>query len=356
MEKRDYYEVLGVEKTASQEEIKKAYRKKAVKYHPDKQSGKTKEEIAEAEEKFKEVGEAYEVLGNPEKRKEYDQFGFAGRNGNGFDIDLEEVMRQMMRNMMFNNEGRNYDNVRKGSNIRINLYLTLEEIYNGVQKKGKYKRKVRCKHCNGTGAYSVNDKKVCPTCNGTGRMVNMYKNGFSIFRSETICSNCGGSGYIITKKCNKCNGLGYIEEESEVTVNVPVGVEDGMTMVIDGKGNDDVENGECGDLIVIFRVKEHSVFDRRSSTLYAMKEIPVLDCITGSESEIKGIDGKIYKFSIPKGTCSGDQLKIEGKGMKRLQSNERGDLFIIIKEKMPQNLTNEEISLIEKLKKMKNFK
>ena len=126
----------------------------------------------------------------------------------------EEVMRQMMRNMMFNNEGRHYDNVRKGSNIRINLYLTLEEIYNGVQKKGKYKRKVRCKHCNGTGAYSVNDKKVCPACNGTGRMVNTYKNGFSIFRSETICSNCGGSGYIITKKCNKCNGLGYIEEES----------------------------------------------------------------------------------------------------------------------------------------------
>lgn len=361
-EKRDYYEVLGVDKNATQDEIKKAYRKKAIQYHPDKQKGKSEQEVKDAEEKFKEIGEAYEVLGNKEKRAEYDQFGFSGREGQGFDINMDEIMKQMMRNMRGFSGFDDFDGFggrnarRKGTSGKINVFLTLEEAFSGVKKRGVYKRDVVCTHCGGTGAKSKDDIKVCPHCGGSGKSVKAFKNGMSVFQTVTTCQHCGGTGHVIENKCPYCHGSGFEKEEKEVVLDIPAGVDDGMTMLLEGYGNVDCENCEPGDLIVILHVKENEMFDRKGNNLYAMVEIPIVDCLLGTSQTIEGIDGKKYKFKVEPGTSSGEQLVIEGKGMSIMNSNKRGDLVVIIKHKMPAALNDAEKSLLKQLKDMPNFK
>ena len=363
MQKRDYYEVLGVDKNATKDEIKKAYRKKAIKYHPDKQNGKSESEIHEAEEKFKEIGEAYEVLSDDNKRAEYDQFGFNGRDGTGFNVDIDEIMRRMMRNMGGGFGFKGFDDFedghgrqRVGSSVRINIYISLEEAFSGVKKKGKYKRRVVCKHCNGTGADSDSDFDTCPNCGGSGHITNSFRNGMSVFQSVSTCPNCGGSGHIIKKKCHVCGGNGFVEEEQEITIDVPAGIDNGMAISYEGRGNIDCKDCIPGNLIVNFHVKEHEKFDRRGNNLYVLKEISLIDCILGCQSEVVGIDGKKYKFNISGGTSNGEQLEIKGKGMTELNSYKRGDLIVIIKHVIPTKLNDDEIKLLKKLKEMPNFK
>lgn len=357
-EKRDYYEVLGVDRNSSNDDIKKAYRKKAIALHPDKQQGKTDEEKKIVEEEFKEVAEAYEVLSNPQKRTEYDQFGFAGRNGQGFDINMQDIMEEMMRmnpfgNPFHRNQSRQY---MKGSDIRIPLVLSLEDIFNGVHKTGKYKRKIKCPDCNGLGAKNKDDITECPHCHGTGVYVETVMQGNMIFQNQTTCPYCYGKGKIVSKPCDRCHGEGLITVEETIEIDVPKGVEENMAITFNGMGNFPQGEGVPGDLIVIIKLKPHGRFDKQGATIYAMKEVSVIDCILGVNSTIQGIDGNIYKFRIRQGTMNGEQYRIAGKGLPILHTDKRGDLIVMIKQDMPKNLTSEEIELLKKLKEMPHFK
>lgn len=360
-EKRDYYEVLGVSKTASNDEIKKAYRKKAVLLHPDKQHGKTEEEKKKAEEEFKEVAEANEILSDPQKRAEYDQFGFAGRNGQGFNVNMDDIMEQMMRMHGFGNPfggGQQFyqQRIRKGSDIRIQLVLTLEDVFNGVHKTGKYKRNVTCPDCNGRGTKNPNDVKECPHCHGTGMYRETMRQGNMIFQNEMPCPYCNASGKVVSNPCHKCNGEGVITTEETIEIDIPKGVEENMAITFNGMGNMPQGEGIPGDLMAVIKIKQHENFDRQGSTLYAMHNISVIDCILGSNSTVKSIDGNIYKFKIRQGTMNGEQYRIAGKGLPIMNTDKRGDLIVIIKQKMPNSLNTEEIELLDKLKEMPHFK
>ena len=359
-EKRDYYEVLGVNKTASNDEIKKAYRKLAVQYHPDKQHGKSEEEKKKAEEQFKEVAEANEVLSDPQKRAEYDQFGFSGRSGQGFDVNMDDIMEQMMRMHGFGNpfhdRAQQYQRFRKGDDIRIPLTISLEDVFNGAHRTGKYKRKIKCPDCNGKGTHNEKDIKECPHCHGSGTYREVIRQGNMIFQSDIPCPYCGATGRIIANPCPKCHGEGLISVDETVEIDVPKGVEENMAITFNGMGNFPQGEGVPGDLIVIIRIKSNGVFDKQGATLYAMKEVSVVDCILGTNSTIKGIDGNVYKFKVRQGTMNGEQYRIAGKGLPIFNTDKRGDLIVIIKQNMPKNLTSKEIELLKKLKEMPHFK
>lgn len=357
-EKRDYYEVLGVSKTASNDEIKKAYRKLAVQLHPDKQHGKSEEEKKKAEEQFKEVAEANEVLSDPQKRAEYDQFGFAGRSGQGFNINMDDIMEQMMRMHGFNPFGGHYhqQRINKGSDIRIQLVITLEDVFSGVHKTGKYKRKVTCPDCDGKGTKNVNDIKMCPHCQGTGVYRETMRQGNMIFQNEMPCPYCNASGKVITNPCSKCHGEGLITTEETIEIDIPKGIEENMAITFQGMGNMPQGDGIPGDLIAVVRIKTHDNFDKQGATVYAMHNVSVIDCILGTNSTVKGIDGNVYKFKIRQGTMNGEHYRIAGKGLPIINSDKRGDLIVMIKQEMPKALTNEEIELLNKLKEMPHFK
>lgn len=365
--KNDYYKTLGItddEKKLNTEEfnktLKEKYRKLCIKLHPDKQQGKTDEEKKIAEEEFKEVAEAYEVLSNAQKRAEYDQFGFAGRNGQGFDINMRDIMEEMMRmnpfGNPFHNRAQQYQKFRKGDDIRIPLVISLEDIFNGVHRTGKYKRKVKCPDCNGKGTHNENDIRECPHCQGSGIYRETIRQGNMIFQSDIPCPHCGATGRIIVNPCPKCHGEGLISVDETVEMDVPKGVEENMAITFSGMGNFPQGEGVPGDLIVIIRIKPHGVFDKQGATLYAMKEVSVVDCILGTNSTIKGIDGNVYKFRVRQGTMNGEQYRIAGKGLPVLNTDKRGDLIVMIKQDMPKNLTSEEIELLKKLKEMPHFK
>ncbi len=373
--KKDYYEILGVPRDASQEEIKRAYRKLAVKYHPDKNPGDK-----EAEEKFKEITEAYAVLSDPEKRKLYDQFGHAafeqgagggysggytggGFNFEGFDLnDAFKIFEEVFGggdifDSIFGggfSKRRGYSSrgyKKRGDNIQVELPLTLEEIATGTTKKIKYKRYVTCSSCGGTGSKS-GKRTTCPTCGGTGQVRDVKRSVFGNVISITTCPTCRGTGEILSDLCPVCNGTGRVKEQEIVEVRIPAGVEEGNYIPLRGKGHQGSNGGPAGDLIVIIREKPHEIFERIGNDLYARLNIPFSKAVLGGKIKIKTLDQKEVEVNIPKGIKSDKVIKLKGKGLVDYETGKRGDLYLRISIIVPDNISSEYKKLIEELAKI----
>lgn len=362
MEKRDYYEVLGVTKNSTPEEIKKAYRKKALQYHPDRNPGDK-----EAEEKFKEAAEAYDVLSDPDKKARYDQFGHEGLRGaasGGFDAsDLGSIFSHF--GSIFGDlfgggggfsgfGGGPQKTVRRGSDIRINVKLTLEEIATGCTKKLKIPKQVVCTDCGGTGAKDKSSIVTCPTCQGRGQVVRQQRSMFGIMQQVMPCDQCHGTGEIIKDKCPHCHGEGTVRGEEVVTVNIPAGVQEGMQMRERGKGNAGPNGGIAGDLIIVIHEEEHSIFERDGNNLYINYYVSFPQAALGADVEIPLLNGKA-KIKLAPGTQSGQALRLQGKGLPELHHRIVGDLIVNLVVWVPTKLTKEEKALVEKMSKSENF-
>jgi len=366
--KRDYYEILGVDKNAGEEDIKKAYRKLALQYHPDKNPGNK-----QAEEKFKEATEAYEVLRDPEKRGRYDQFGHvgtqagAGPGGYGFDFsnfDLSDALRTFMRDFggfgfedIFESSTRRPRGRQtlRGEDLQIRLKLTLEEIASGVEKTIKLKRMQKCPACNGTGADKGSHKKTCPKCQGTGEVKQVSRSMFGQFMSITICRNCGGEGEIIDKPCSTCGGEGRVKGESTITVKIPAGVATGNYIPIRGAGNVGPKGGPAGDVIVWIEEQEHPLFKRKDYDVILDLPISITQAALGDEIPVATLDGKV-NLKIPPGTQSGKVFRIRNKGIPNLQGHGQGDQLVRVIVWTPTNLGPEEKKLLQELGKSEKFK
>jgi len=358
MAKRDYYEVLGVSKTATKEELKKAYRKMALKYHPDKNPNDK-----EAEHKFKEAAEAYEVLSHDEKRQRYDQFGHAGVSGaaggggfSGFN-DIEDIFSHFGDIFGFGFGGggrRGGRRVNKGTNLRVRVKLTLDEVAKGVNKKLKVKRYVACDACDGTGAASPSDVQTCQTCHGRGQVTRVTNTILGQMQSTSTCPSCGGTGKTITKKCTKCYGEGIVKKEDIIEVNIPAGVAEGMQLSVSGRGNAPRGGGVNGDLLVVIEEIEHPELIRHDNDLLYNLNISVPDAILGTPVEIPTLNGKV-KVKIEPGTQSGKILRLRGKGLPDVQGYGHGDLLVKVNVYIPKNVSREERKMLEKLKTSENF-
>ena len=362
MAKRDYYEVLGVSKNASEQEIKKAYRQKAIQYHPDKNPNNK-----EAEEKFKEAAEAYEVLSLPEKRQRYDQFGHAGVGGangaQGFGgMNMEDIFSRF--GSIFEDFGfggfssgsrrSRSQNVQKGSNLRIKVKLTLEEIAKGVEKNIKVQKYVTCTVCNSTGAKSSDAVKTCPSCHGSGYTVRVQQSIFGTMQVQTECSQCNGTGKIITDKCPQCSGNGIVKGEEIINIKIPTGVSSGMQLSLNGKGNAAPNNGINGDLFVLIEEIPHDLFERDGINLYLEHYISFPQAVLGTNVDIPTIDGKA-RIKIAPGTQSGTLLRLHDKGLPEIQSYHKGDLIVNINVYVPKNVNKEEKQIIESFMNAENF-
>ena len=366
MAKRDYYEVLGVSKDASADEIKKAYRKMAIKYHPDKNPGDK-----EAEEKFKEAAEAYSVLKDPEKKAQYDQFGHAGMNGGaggfgGASMDMDDIF-SMFGDIFggrgfgggfggfggFGGGGRQQTRYR-GSDLRVKVKLNLNEISEGVSKKFKLKKSITCPHCGGSGAEG-NQMETCPECGGSGRTVRRMRTPFGIMNSETTCQRCNGEGKIIKNKCPHCNGEGIITGEEVVEASIPAGVQAGMALTMRGKGNAGRRNGIPGDLQIIIEEEEHPTLVRQNNDLIFSLLLDIPTAALGGTVEVPTIDGKV-KVTIEPGTQPGKTMRLRGKGLPIINRNERGDIIINISVYIPETLSRDEKKCMEKFKESDNFR
>lgn len=365
MAKKDYYNILGVGKNADADAIKSAYRKLAVKYHPDKQQGKTEEEKKAAEEKFKEVAEAYQVLSDADKRQRYDRFGtIDGDFGGGMSAD--DLFRQMMHG--FGGFGfSSFDDVfggggkrrMRGQDLVVNVNLTIEEAYNLSRKTIRFDNDVKCSDCNGSGSRD-GKTEVCQHCHGSGVIVKKTENGFVHLERQTMCPHCNGTGVSIKNYCRKCNGLGVVRKEVEETFDLPIGVTDNVSFKIRGKGKACHRNlGENGDLVISVRVLPSNGFSVNQENPYDLDyvmNVGVLDCITGCEKFFKHVDGKDYRITIKPGTTNGYTIRLRNLGLMNLSNGARGFLNVRIREVMPEKLSKDEKSLIDKLKNSKNFK
>ena len=369
-EKRDYYEVLGVDKSASAEEIKKAYRKKAIQYHPDKNPGDKA-----AEEKFKEAAEAYEVLSDPQKRQRYDQFGMAGMQGaggfSGGGMSMEDIFTHFgdifqgagfdigdIGEMFMGGGGRSRGpRVRRGSDMRVKVHLTLEEIAKGCEKKIKVRKLVQCKDCNGSGSKD-GSTETCPTCKGSGRVVRQQRGIFGMMQVQSECEACGGEGRIIRNKCPKCNGEGVIRNEEIIPISIPAGVAGGMQLTVPGKGNAAPHGGVPGDLLVLIEEEEHKDFIRQESDLIYNLLLDMPTAVLGGQVQIPTLTGDV-KITITPGTQPGKVLRMRGKGLPRIDQYGRrygeGDLLINVGVYIPEKLTKEERKLIEQLQSSPNI-
>lgn len=361
-EKRDYYEVLGVAKNATKDEIKKAYRKLAIKYHPDKNPGDK-----EAEEKFKEAAEAYDVLSDDTKRQRYDQFGHAGvggATGGGFS-DVNDIFTHFgdIFGDLFGGGasfggfggGSRGRAVRKGSNLRVRVKLNLSEIVSGTEKKIKIKKKVTCTACNGSGAATSNDVQSCPDCKGSGYVIRMVNGIFGRMQQQSPCPRCGGEGKIITHKCPHCSGEGVVDAEETVTVQIPAGVADGMQLNVPGKGNAPRHGGVNGDLYVLISEEEHPQLERDGNDLIYTLDISFPDAVLGANVEIPTVEGNV-KIHIDEGTQSGKILRLRGKGVPDVNGYGRGDLLVNVQVYVPKNVTKDEKKILEKLQESESFK
>ena len=354
MEKRDYYEVLGVSKDASADEIKKAYRKMAMKYHPDRNPGDK-----EAEEKFKEAAEAYDVLSNPEKKARYDQYGHAGMGNDASDfsgMNFNDIFSHFadVFGGGFGGQGGTQRRVRKGGDIRIKVKLTLEEVAAPVEKKVKISKQVECPHCHGTGAKESNGVTTCPTCHGSGQVVRQQRSMFGIIQQASVCTQCGGTGEIIKDPCPHCHGNGTVSGEEIITINIPAGVDNGMQMTVPQKGHAAQRGGINGDLLVVFEVAEHNIFERDGNNLYLNYYISIPQAALGASVEIPTLTGKV-KIKIAPGTQSGQILRLQGKGLPQVNSRIVGDLIVNVNVWTPKSLTKEEKSMLEQLSTHDNF-
>lgn len=371
-EKRDYYEVLGVEKNASTEDIKKAYRKKAIQYHPDKNPGDK-----EAEEKFKEAAEAYEVLSDPQKRQRYDQFGHAGMGGaGGFSggfSSMEDIFSQFgdlfeswgMGGSMggfssfFGGGGGRRQRVRRGSDLRVKVRLTLEEINSGVEKKIKVRKLVSCQDCHGTGSADGREGDTCQTCHGTGRVVRAQRGIFGMMQVQEECPTCHGEGKVIRNKCPHCQGEGVVRDEEIVTIKIPAGVSGGMQIPIEGKGNAAPRGGVPGDLLVLIEEEEHPSLVRDGNDLVYNLLLDMPTAVLGGQVKIPTLSGDV-KITITPGTQPGKVLRMRGKGLPIIDQYARqygtGDLLINVGVYIPERLNKEEKTLIEKLQDSENVR
>ena len=365
-DKRDYYEVLGVQKGASEDEIKKAYKKMAIKYHPDRNPGDK-----EAEEKFKEAAEAYDVLRDPDKRARYDQFGHAGMGGasgfggQGFDMnDIFSMFGDIFGGHMggfggfggFGGGGSRGAQKHQGSDLRLKVKLTLEEVAKGATKKFKVKKDVTCTHCHGSGSQD-GKTETCATCHGTGYITRQVNTMFGRMQQQSVCSTCGGQGTVIKNKCSHCSGTGVTSGEEVVEVQIPAGVQDGMILTVQGKGNAGRNNGYAGDIQVYVEVESHSELSRRDNDLVYNLLLDLPTAVLGGPVEIPTIDGRV-KIKIEPGTQPGKTVRLRGKGLPALQGYGYGygDLIVNISIYIPETLTKEEHSAFEKMRDSDSFK
>lgn len=363
MSKRDYYEILEVEKTVDAETLKKAYRKKAIEYHPDKNPGN-----AEAEEKFKEAAEAYEVLSNPDKRARYDRFGHAGvGNGNGAGggyygggMSMEDIFSSF--GDIFGDAfgfggfggGGHRRNVARGVNLRVKVSLDLKEIAYGTTKKLKVAKYVACKQCSGTGAKNSSAYQTCQTCHGAGQVTQVQNTIFGRMQSTTICPSCRGEGKIIMEKCPACVGEGIVRGEEVIDIDIPKGVAEGMQMTVREKGNAARHGGIAGDLIVLIQEEKDPELQRNGSNLLYECSISFPDAALGATVEVPTIDGKA-RVNIPAGTQPGKVMRLRGKGLPELNSYRVGDLLVHLNVWVPKKLTKEEEAKLEEMRNSESF-
>ncbi|MBK7104378.1 MAG: molecular chaperone DnaJ [Ignavibacteriae bacterium] len=368
MSKRDYYEILGVSKDASNDEIKKAYRKLAMQYHPDKNP-----DDKASEEKFKEAAEAYEVLSNSEKRSKYDRFGHNGLRG-GQDFHSYQNVNDIFSHFsdifgggfggssifddLFNTgrsgRGRQSSTGTPGSDLKVSLKLTLEEIASGVSKTIKIKKHTQCSNCNGTGANSSSGFKTCSVCNGAGEVREVSRSIFGQFVNISVCHNCKGTGKIISDPCRTCSGDGRVHEESKIKVNVPAGVTNNSYMTMRGEGNAGKNGGPAGDIIVVFQEIEHEYFLRDGDDLIYDLFLSFPDIVMGTSIEIPTINGRA-SLKIEPGTQPGKFLKMRGKGIPHLNQHGSGDQLVRINIHVPEKINSKEKELLKELGKLPNI-
>ena len=360
-DKRDYYEVLGLQKGASEDEIKKAYRRLAKENHPDMNPGDKG-----AEARFKEIGEAYEVLSDPEKRSRYDQFGFAGVDPNfaasqgaggfgggfggfgDFDVDIGDIFSSFFGGGATRGGARTANAARRGENIRVQTELTFEEAAFGCTKEIPVSRIENCPECGGTGCEKGTTPEVCKRCSGTGTVRSQVRTAFGVMSSTSPCPDCSGTGRIIHSPCPKCRGKGAVRKNTTVKVDFPAGIDDGQTLSKRGAGHRGVNGGPAGDLLITVSVLPHSQFEREGFDVYYNMPITITQAALGDSVEVPTLDGKV-KYTIPDGTQTGTVFRLRGKGIQRLNSVGRGDQFVTVTVTTPQNLTGEQKELLRKL-------
>ena len=367
MGKRDYYEVLGVERNASKDELKKAYRKLAMQYHPDRNP-----DDKEAEEKFKEAAEAYEVLSNDDKKARYDQFGHEGLRGNSYSSqgfsDINDIFSHFSDifggSSIFDDffgggssrgRGRRRGAGTPGSDLRVNLKLSLEEIAEGVTKKVKIKKQVTCDNCNGSGAEGGTSTKTCPVCQGAGEVKSVSRSVFGQFVNITTCNNCNGEGTVVDSPCKKCMGDGRINGETTLTINVPAGVSEGSYMTLRGEGNSGKRGGQPGDIIAVFQELAHDYFVREGDDIIYDLYVSYPDAVLGAEVEVPTLNGKA-RLKVDAGTPAGKMLKMRNKGIKHLNHGGSGDQIIRVNIDVPKKLNSKEKELLKELSELPNFK
>lgn len=366
-QKRDYYEVLGVSKTATAEELKKAYRQLAKKYHPDANPNNK----AEAEAKFKEVNEAYEILSDPQKRQMYDQFGFNGPQGgfggggngyysystngfDGFDIDLDDIVSSIFGGGFGGRSSARRNGPTKGADLRYNLEITFEEAYNGTKKQITINREEECSTCKGTGAKPGSKIDTCSACKGTGAIKTIKNTIFGQTQTTRTCDICGGTGKIIKEQCTECRGKGRVRKPTKITVNVPAGIDDGQTIVLRGEGAPGTKGGPKGDLDIVISLKRSNIFTRQDENVFCNIPITITQATLGAELQIPMVDGSKQAFKIPEGTQTGTKFAIKGKGFKSINRGYYGDLIFTVIVQTPKKLTKEQRALLEQLAKTMN--
>jgi molecular chaperone DnaJ len=358
-DKRDYYEVLGLQKGASEDEIKKAYRRLAKENHPDMNPGDKG-----AEARFKEIGEAYEVLSDPEKRSRYDQFGFAGVDpnfaagqgaggfGGGFggfgDFDIGDIFDSFFGGASTRGGARTANAPRRGENIRVQTELTFEEAAFGCTKEIPVSRIENCPECGGSGCEKGTTPEVCKRCSGTGTVRSQVRTAFGVMSSSSPCPDCSGTGKIIHSPCRKCRGKGAVRKNTTAKVEFPAGIDDGQTLSVHGIGHRGVNGGPAGDLLATVSILPHSQFEREGFDVYYDMPITITQAALGDSVEVPTLDGKV-KYTIPDGTQTGTVFRLRGKGIPRLHASGRGDQFVKVTVQTPMNLTGEQKELLRKL-------
>ena len=375
-EKRDYYEVLGVNKNSTPDEIKSAYRKAALKWHPDKWVNGTDAEKKTAEENFKEASEAYSVLSDENKKARYDRYGFAGMDGgsasggggfSGFgDFDLNDILNSVFGRGFdfgggfsgfsgFGGGGSRGGTVKqRGSNIRVKVKLNLQEIAHGVKKKIKVSKYVACTHCHGSGSED-GSTETCPTCHGRGQVVQTVNSFFGQMQTASVCPTCNGTGTVIKKKCTHCGGEGIMKGDEVIEIDIPAGVGEGMQLTVRGKGNAGPHNGLNGDLLVLIEEEPHPEFERDESTLIYNLFITIPEAILGTQAEVPTVDGKV-RVKIAPGTQSGKVLRLRGKGLPILNGYGTGDMLVNVNVWIPKKFNKKEEELLQQLAQSDNFK
>lgn len=353
MADKDYYEILGVDKSADENAIKKAYRSLAKKYHPDMNPGD-----AAAEQKFKEVNEAYSILSDPDKKAKYDQFGSAafdgtgGFNGGGFGDfgDFGDIFSNIFGGG-FGGFGGGSSARRNGpvdgDDIAVRMTLTFEEAAKGLKRDVTYHRVQKCSDCGGSGAEKGSEVETCTKCHGSGRIRVQQRTMFGVMQSEQACDACRGSGKIIKKPCGNCNGKGYVKVSKTLSVNIPAGMDDGQRMALRGQGNEGRNGGMAGDLIIVFSVKPHDIFTREGYDLYCEVPVTFTDAALGAEIEVPTLEGKI-KHTIPEGTQPGTTFRIREKGISRVNGKGKGDLYFTVNVEVPKNLSGAQKDILRK--------